>query len=268
MKTYGDKNLTYTTKSCPVIINWIEPGSRVLEFGPAFGYITRYLKENLQCNVVGIELNPEMAAEASKYAEKIIVANLDTDSWENEIDGKFDYILFMDVLEHLRDPLSVLKKAITFGDCILTSIPNIGHSSIILSLLEGEFEYKKLGLLDNTHIHFFTRKSIENMMHELQFYSSEEQSNILLYPSVSEFHKYYIKHLWCALSIIRKPDTSIYQFINKWERTDKKTISKTQSKKISFLLSIKIILIDLGCYLFAKPHSQNNFIRKIGLKIK
>jgi hypothetical protein len=81
--------------------------------------------------------------------------------------GVFDYILFADVLEHLRDPLTVLKKSAELlyeGGSILISVPNVSHNSIIIDLINNNFEYRELGLLDNTHIHLFARKSLLKMV--------------------------------------------------------------------------------------------------------
>lgn len=265
MKEYGDKDIIYTKDNCPVILNWITPNSRVLEFGPAFGYVTRYLKEVLNCSVVGVELNPDMAIEAGKYSEKMIIANLDDDQWDIEIEGRFDYILFMDVLEHLKKPQKVLMKAVKFGGCVLTSIPNIGHSSIFLSLLDREFEYKQLGLLDDTHIHFFTRKSIERMMDLCQMKCSDENSNILLYPSLTEFKKYYITHPFVAWSIIRTIDSSVYQFVNKWEVKSFNYSKQYEGFKISVFCSMKILIFDMILYFFDSNRKicKKKYIQKI-----
>lgn len=267
MKTYGDK-VDYNHTPIPPILKWITPESKVLEFGPARGYMTRYMKEILHCKVTCIELNEQMRPSLELYAENVIIADVDEGTWDKGLEGCFDYIIFSDVLEHLRYPEETLRKVSLLGRCILTSVPNIGHASILLSLLEGEFCYKQYGLLDDTHIHFFTRKSLEEMMHTLQFYSIEEQSTIRLYPSTTEFHKYYMKHLGCALPIIRKPDSSVYQFVNKWEKVEGRVLKKSQGRKVSLLLSVKILLIDFGHYVYDIFHIKNDFIRKIGSRIK
>lgn len=267
MKTYGDE-IDYNQTPIPPILKWVTPESKVLEFGSARGYMTRYMKEVLHCKVTCIELNGQMKSLLEPYAEKVIITDVDEGTWDKGLEGCFDYILFGDVLEHLRYPQETLRKASLLGRCILTSVPNIGHASILLSLLEGEFCYKQYGLLDDTHIHFFTRKSLEEMMYTVGFCSTEEQSNICLYPSRTELHKYYIKHLGCAFPIIRKPDSGVYQFVNKWERAEGPILKKTRSRKVNLLVSIKIILIDLACFLYDYFDIKSDFIYKIGLKLK
>ncbi len=84
-------------------------------------------------------------------------------------DDRFDVIVFGDVLEHLRDPLAVLRKAkalLPDRGSVVASIPNIAHGSVRLALLAGRFDYQDLGLLDSTHVRFFTRSSIEDLFRE------------------------------------------------------------------------------------------------------
>lgn len=268
-KTYGERDQKYTKDNCPTILKWITPNSRVLEFGPAYGYMTRYMKEELNCCVTCVELNSDMREILQQWAEQVIIADLDTDSWEDQVRGKFDYIIFADVLEHLRNPLLTMGKAIQFSNCIVTSIPNIGHASILLSLLDGEFIYHQLGLLDNTHIHFFTRKSINELMVTFNFRCSDEKNNINLYPFNTEFKKFYAQHLLAAWSIVRKPDSSVYQFVNKWEKMDDAVLDiNTKPLCHSISQSIRILTLDILKFLFEACHfKKTNFLRKIWKKI-
>lgn len=266
MKVYGEE-VVYDRESIPSLLKWVEPNSRVLEFGPAYGYMTRYMKEFLNCKVTCVELNPEMKPILEQYAEKVVIANLDDCIWDKEISGEFDFIIFGDVLEHLRYPKKVMEIAIRFGDCVLTSIPNIAHSSIILNLLNGDFTYRKLGLLDDTHIHFFTRKSIYEMMSSLNMHRVGECNTIRLYPSAIEAHIPYMKN-WCAaISIIRKPDTSVYQFVNKWIKSDIK-IENCKEFRIPIYLVAKVLVIDILRYYVDRFNLHNVFLQKVWNKIK
>lgn len=156
------------TNSLSLIINQIKRGSTVLEFGPANGRMTKYLKEALDCKVYLVEIDEQAGKEALKYGEDLVVDDIETYSWAKRFeDIRFDYITFADVLEHLRDPEQVLiraKSLLKQDGSILFSVPNLGHNSVMINLLNHEFEYTKVGLLDNTHIHFFTKNSIENAM--------------------------------------------------------------------------------------------------------
>ena len=83
---------------------------RVLELGPATGHMTRVLRDR-GCTVVGIEVDPEMANQAAEFAERVIVGNLDKLDLDEELGSdRFDVIVAADVLEHLTDPLSALRR--------------------------------------------------------------------------------------------------------------------------------------------------------------
>lgn len=156
------------TNSLSLIINQIKRGSTVLEFGPANGRMTKYLKEALDCKVYLVEIDEQAGKEALQYACELVTDDIETYSWYEKYENiRFDYITFADVLEHLRDPESVLVKAkglLKADGSVLLSVPNLAHNSVLISLMNNEFEYNKTGLLDNTHIHFFTKNSLENAM--------------------------------------------------------------------------------------------------------
>ena len=141
----------------------------VLEVGCATGYFTKALVDR-GCKVVGLELDPEAAKLAESFAERVVVGDADTrDIWEDIDDETFDVITFGDVLEHLKDPLSVLrvaKRKLKPTGFIVTSLPNVAHGDVRLSLLHGEFHYRELGLLDRTHLRFFTLETIHEMMRD------------------------------------------------------------------------------------------------------
>lgn len=231
-------------------------GSQVLEFGPATGYMTKYMKEQHGCKVTCIELNPEMAVLASPYAEKMIIANIDTDPWEKELDGKFDYIVFGDVLEHLRNPENTIKKAMSFlapKGHFITSIPNIGHNAIILALRNGKFQYSEYGLLDNTHIHFFTRKSMNNMFNNNGLTCVEEKST-LLRPGQTELKECYCTNPLLSLLLFWKQDGHVYQFICKWEQKE----NSNPDKKIKYHRN-SVFSLPMALYFDLKDYLRNKY---------
>ncbi|MBN2660448.1 MAG: class I SAM-dependent methyltransferase, partial [Tannerellaceae bacterium] len=214
-KIYGtDGESSYTP---PPLLSWVTPGSSVLELGSAMGYMTRYMKEELDCKVTGVEISAEMAKHAARYADQMIVGNLDTDPWDESIEGPFDYVVMGDVLEHLRNPQKTLQKAVRLlkpTGYILSSVPNISHNAVLLGLLKGEFDYQSYGLLDDTHVHFFTRKSMFELFNGCGLVCQDENSN-LMRPDATELKKYYGFNLQSIL-LIRRPDAHVYQFVNKW----------------------------------------------------
>jgi O-antigen biosynthesis protein len=141
----------------------ISPGKAVLELGPATGRVTRVLSER-GCKVVAVEQDGTMAPNLERYCSRVIVGDVERLSLE-EVFGeqRFDVILAGDFLEHLAHPLELLQKLkryLSEGGYVVASVPNIAHGSVRLSLLQGKFEYKDLGILDRSHLRFFTLESI------------------------------------------------------------------------------------------------------------
>ena len=157
-----------STNSLSLILSQIKRGSNVLEFGPANGRMTKYLKEVLDCNVYLVEIDEEAGKEALQYGVDMVVDDIETYSWMDKYENiRFDYITFADVLEHLRDPEQVLirsKMLLKQDGSIILSVPNLAHNAVLINLMNNEFEYNRVGLLDNTHIHFFTKNNLENTL--------------------------------------------------------------------------------------------------------
>ncbi len=154
--------------SLSMILRGIKENSCVLEFGPAMGRMTRYLKEKLSCRVVIVEIDEEGYHSAMEYAIDGFCGNAESLEWKEQFNSyQFDYVIFADVLEHLRNPQAVLAAAVTLlsdHGQIVMSVPNIAHNSIMIDLYNGKFNYRDVGLLDNTHIHFFTYDSLKEMI--------------------------------------------------------------------------------------------------------
>jgi SAM-dependent methyltransferase len=145
----------------------VEPGSRVLEFGCATGYMSKVLRDRLGATVVGVELQAEAAQEAILHCDRVIIGDAEELDLEAELGGeRFDVILFADVLEHFRDPPAVLRRVrplVAEGGAVVASIPNVAHVSVRLALLAGSFRYREEGLLDGSHLRFFTREGVQDL---------------------------------------------------------------------------------------------------------
>ncbi len=152
----------------------IENGSRVLEIGCATGFMGEYLIKNKNCTVIGVELGQDEAAIAKKKLTKVLIGNIESDIIKREINalGKFDVVFASALLEHLKDPWDALKtwkKFLKKGGYIVISTSNIAHWSMRLKILKGEFAYQEYGILDNTHLRFFTYKTFQDLMKECGF---------------------------------------------------------------------------------------------------
>jgi 2-polyprenyl-3-methyl-5-hydroxy-6-metoxy-1,4-benzoquinol methylase len=139
---------------------------RVLDLGCATGYFAKLLTQR-ECDVVGIDLNPSSVEAARAYCTRAIVADLDTIPLSTLVDpASFDVIVCGDVLEHLRYPTRLLedaRSALRDGGALIASIPNVAHGAVRLSLLGGSFDYQELGILDDTHLRFFTAKTVDEL---------------------------------------------------------------------------------------------------------
>ena len=147
----------------------VEPGLRVLELGTGPGTVTRILHSK-GCKVTGVEMDPETLAMCAPFCERTLQANLEDPAWHASLAGeKFDVVMCADVLEHLRDPrplLTLLPQFLNDTGCVMMSLPNATHLTVVASLMAGRFPYQSKGLLDTTHLRFFGRDDIDAMLRE------------------------------------------------------------------------------------------------------
>jgi 2-polyprenyl-3-methyl-5-hydroxy-6-metoxy-1,4-benzoquinol methylase len=153
-------------------IRMIGTGKRVLELGSAGGITTKAMVER-GCQVVAVELDPIAAERAGAHAERVVVGDLDDPETLRQVaDDRFDVVLAGDVLEHLRDPLAVVlaaREVLEPDGFLVVSIPNVAHADVRLSLLGGRFPYSDTGLLDQSHLRFFTLESFEALLAQAGF---------------------------------------------------------------------------------------------------
>lgn len=150
----------------------IKHGGYYLDIGCGKGRLGVFLKKQFSAKVTGIEIFAEYATEASKCLDEVLCGNIENLELE-EYTNKFDHIIFSDSLEHLLDPASALMKARTMlrsDGALLLSIPNVRNFRVTFPLVFfGRFEYQDEGLLDRTHLRFFTLSSITNLMRQCGF---------------------------------------------------------------------------------------------------
>lgn len=153
------------------MLQYIPKGTmKLLEVGCGEGNFLSLLN-NEQQELWGIELNSDAAAQAKSKFKNIFSGSFES-NFENLPKDYFDCIVFNDVLEHMYSPWDVIaacKKLLNTNGVIVSSIPNFRYISNLITeiVLKGEFEYKPGGgILDDTHIRFFTSKSIKRMYAE------------------------------------------------------------------------------------------------------
>jgi len=134
-------------------------GRRALDVGAADGFLAELLTRQ-GWQVTALERDPAQAAKARGRCHEVIVADLDSATLR--LEGVFDAIVYGDVLEHLSDPLPTvvaLNRSLAPGGRVIVSVPNVAHLWVRLSLLFGRWDYGDRGILDRTHLRFFTRRS-------------------------------------------------------------------------------------------------------------
>jgi 2-polyprenyl-3-methyl-5-hydroxy-6-metoxy-1,4-benzoquinol methylase len=147
------------------------PGKRILDVGCAAGELGGALKSAGASEVIGIEQSAEAAALAKQKLDRVFVGSVRDFSLPAG-DAGFDYIIFADVLEHTEDPWSVLassRRYLKDTGRVVASIPNIRFYSIIARLVFNRWGYRESGILDSTHLRFFTWPTIEEMFERAGF---------------------------------------------------------------------------------------------------
>jgi len=134
-------------------------GRRALDVGAADGFLAAELTAR-GWKVTALERDPAQAALAATRCEQAIVVDLERET--PPVTGLYDAVIYGDVIEHLSDPLRVMRELnrhLAPGAMVIVSVPNVAHLTVRLSLLLGRFEYGDRGILDRTHLRFFTRRT-------------------------------------------------------------------------------------------------------------
>lgn len=158
----------------------IGSNKEVLDVGAGDGSLAEYLQK-LNCKVVAIEKDADKAIECRGK-------RIETLTWDVEngirLDQTFDIVLFADILEHLKNPSKVLRDAqlkLKKDGHIIASFPNVANWKIRLKLLAGNFDYTEQGILDTTHLRFYTRKTARELL-ESAGYEIEEVECVPSFP--------------------------------------------------------------------------------------
>lgn len=159
--------------SLSVLAQWVPQGATVLDLGCGSGALGQYLAQHRACTTDGITWSEAEAAHARPHYRRVEVADLETADLHTLLAGqRYDRIVCADVLEHLRQPERILDtcRALLASDGqLLISVPNAAYCGLVAELLHGEFRYRDEGLLDRTHLRFFTRSSLTRFLHEQQW---------------------------------------------------------------------------------------------------
>ena len=163
---YTAKNPVYFERSRPELLPFVPASARkILDVGCGAGGFAAEFKTLLQAEVWGVELNQEASAIARGRLDQVFHAPFGPELGLPH--NYFDCIFFNDVLEHMLEPVAALRLALTLlseTGVVVASIPNIGRFPEVWKLVvRGEWDYKDQGILDKTHLGFYTRKSIAKL---------------------------------------------------------------------------------------------------------
>lgn len=179
-ETVVDTSVVNTSHS--IVVDLVGENKSVLDVGCATGYLAEVLNER-GCTVSGIEYDAKAADRARLRMANVVVGDLNTMPLSQAFAGQtFDRIIFGDVLEHLQDPAAVLRSAASLlapdGEVVI-SIPNVAHGALRLALLQGRWKYNDTGLLDRTHIRFFSLRSLFELLDEAGFAATEVRATVV-----------------------------------------------------------------------------------------
>jgi 2-polyprenyl-3-methyl-5-hydroxy-6-metoxy-1,4-benzoquinol methylase len=145
-------------------------GAIVLEGGVSSGYFAQVLT-SAGMVVDGLELDPDAAQRARRVCRRVWVGDLQTVD-ADALDGPYDVLLFGDTLEHITDPVAVLRRLrsqLRDDGALVVSIPNFENWAVRLQVLVGRFRYTDRGILDRTHLRFYTEQSVVELFRDAGF---------------------------------------------------------------------------------------------------
>jgi 2-polyprenyl-3-methyl-5-hydroxy-6-metoxy-1,4-benzoquinol methylase len=198
------------------MVEMVGSNKRVLDVGCDTGYLGEALQA-LGNEAAGFEVNEVTAQHARTRMARVEVGDLESSDLVAVFGrGSFDVVIFGDVLEHLRDPLRVLRQArplLAPGGSVIISTPNIAHGDVRLALLKGRFQYNKVGILDETHTRFFTRDSLVEFLHDAGFSLVElKRTRLDLFQSEMNVHEEDYDPALVA-TLRADPEALTYQFV-------------------------------------------------------
>jgi 2-polyprenyl-3-methyl-5-hydroxy-6-metoxy-1,4-benzoquinol methylase len=159
-------NLAHDYTAHALVIGLVGRGKKILEVGCASGYLSKIFKKN-RCSVTGVEINISSAELAKEFCDRVVIGSIEEESTIRAVEGTYDVIVLADVLEHLHTPervLTDLYSSLNEDGFLVVSLPNIANWKIRFNLLAGTFRYTNDGILDKSHLRFYTIKTARHMI--------------------------------------------------------------------------------------------------------
>ena len=166
----------------------IPKDSLILDVGCSTGKLGEQIKkEKSPRKLIGLEVNNQAAIEAKRYYDKVLVVDIEKISKLPFKQKYFDCIVLADILEHLQRPdklLKVLSKYLSSGGVLIVSVPNVAFIIVRILLFFGKFNYQEKGILDKSHLHFFTASTIKNLLIKTGYSIVSTRGYIITRPSL------------------------------------------------------------------------------------
>ena len=200
------------------IVQIIPSGASVLDIGAGNGILARLLTSlDRGVAIDAIEPDPVARAAAAPFYRSIFTGKLEDYLAGSRADEtRYDFIVLADVLEHLANPeplLEQVKALLSSGGRIVISTPNIAFASVRLALLDGRFDYVDSGILERTHLRFFTLKTLQRLFAAVRLYPSA-QFHCLRDPFASEISLDGLSiSPWLLAKLARDELSFVYQFL-------------------------------------------------------
>lgn len=262
----SDQHLNYTREiiadqeeSLSKIVAKVPHGSLVLDIGCGSGMLGKYLSENKECIVDGVDIDPDAVALAKPKYRKVGVFNLENESLATTFKAEaYDCIVMADVVEHLVHPEQLfhdVKQLLKPNGILLFSIPNITHLSAGLELVLGKFGYHNSGLLDSTHVRFYSRQSFVEKLETNGIYAAEIDT-VKRAVDDTEFaaHPNFPQH-WIRDIVQDREDALTYQWIISAKLFKPKKIKRVNAPQASIPPSY----LTLASRLYWRSSSDDNF---------
>ncbi len=165
-----DEGRYFTFQSRPpetvsAILDWIQPGSALVDVGCGSGSFLSFVKNLKGCVVTGVESDPYRAGQAQQQGLSIIHGSVD-DMPRDQL-GAYDIVTLLDVIEHIANPgrfLDSCRQLLRPNGLMIISVPNVAHWTVRLRLLRGFFEYAPVGIMDATHLRWFTEHTLRRFL--------------------------------------------------------------------------------------------------------
>jgi O-antigen biosynthesis protein len=208
---------TSHTQICELIARHCGANLRVLDVGCSSGYLGEHLRQRGH-RVWGIEPSSQAAEAARAVLNGVFTGTLDAYLQEYPGPGNFDVAIFADVLEHIAEPAELLRRSarlLAQDGCIAVSVPNIAHGAIRGMLLEGRWAYQDLGILDRTHLRFYSRAGFIDLLDDASYAIVEMRRTMISTSEVNQAFNIGLTGGTVALveSTARDCDLHSFQFV-------------------------------------------------------